>query len=347
MREGLDYFPLDTDYFNDEKVTVLKAEKGLLAVFVYLHMLSCLYRVGMCFRWDSLAQRAFCGVLGLKQEEVNSYLTVMLEVGLFSKEVFDSTGYLTSKGIQRRYLSVCENCNRKGTRIPSGVMLLTPDEIPSGVRVEEKESNKEREEIILKKSILKQTPNKPPFNSHLIPISSPINPQETPNERTTPIMSVTLDDCFASSTAEIKTSPGKVAFSQQGPSATTTQEPEIVVEPARGFNGLEPRNDKDGYRRVGEYAGLDSIAYEQFCLTSQLGAEGVDRALLLVEGWVQDGVATRSVDIETRKRRAANCSGILTSWALSKAAEQLLKEKRAKGNQKKTVNEKLMEIAAL
>lgn len=288
LRSGLDYFPLDVDFQQDERIRLLSEERGNVGVFAYLALLAATFRVGMCFRWDAIAKRSFALSLKLSIGEVDTLLETMLELGLFDRGTLERTGFLTSRAIQRRYVAACDAASRKGARVPIGVLLLELSDLPGDFRVEEKERSKEREEErILKESKVKETPRNP----QLTPINGGINPQETPSK------------------------------------------------------SLTPRTDLDGFRRVGDFTGLNPISYEQLSCTE--GCEVVDRALLLVEGWVRDSKHTAAHDYEKRKQRAADCSGALASFALSKAREQISKEASAKGRGKKTMEEKLRAIAAL
>ena len=44
QKEGLDYFPLDTDIAEDEKILYLEAETGLEGFAIYVKLLSTIYR---------------------------------------------------------------------------------------------------------------------------------------------------------------------------------------------------------------------------------------------------------------------------------------------------------------
>lgn len=333
LREGLDYFPLDVDFLQDERIRVLRMRHGHVAIFTYLALLAELYRVGMCFRWDALAREAFAESIRLGLAEVESIVDGMLAVGLFSKDIFEATGFLTSKGVQRRYLRVCESAKRKGAIVPAGVLVLQKSDFPPGVSVEEKEESK------VKESKVKETPNKSPINPQLMGNKSPINPQET------------IDgDVFAETPSapddpqgEISTHSAPVSTNGHNQGDYPNQKQNCNVGEPRPFKGLEPRTDPDGWRRVGSFAGLDPIAYEQLSVCNS--PDVVDRALVLVEGWVIDSENRTAHLFPARCKQAKNATGPLASWALSKAREQIGNEGRSKG--KKTVEDKMRAIAAL
>lgn len=346
LREGLDFWPIDVDFESDERIAILLAEHGERGLALWIRLLSRLYRVGLCFRWDQVAKRAFAGQVGRTVTEVEAVVETMLDVGLFNREVLDRTGFLTSKGVQRRYLRVCEVCNRRGVRVPSGVVLVEKAELPAGVRLEEKERSKERESR-REESRVEETPkkyprngeeipNKYPNNTHLMGNIYPNNTQGTPSDHETPAAN-------DSGTAQIQTGLAAVNTSEVGEGQGSHTEGEATP---RGFKGLKPRTDDRGWRKVGRHTALDPIAYEQLAATE--GVEIVDRAMQLVEGWVESGIRTPKIsgtEIERRMSIAENCTGPLASWALSKAREQLSAERKGRG--KKTIEEKLLEVAAL
>ena len=45
-KDGLDYFPLDVDLFEDYKIKILKARYGADGIILYLYLLCRIYRQG-------------------------------------------------------------------------------------------------------------------------------------------------------------------------------------------------------------------------------------------------------------------------------------------------------------
>jgi len=134
-KQGLDFFPLDVNCFEDERLTLLEVEHGDRGIAMWFQLLTRLYRVGLCFRWDDRARAVFAAQTRRKLSDVDAVLASMLEFGLFSKQVFNETGFLTSKGIQRRFFCIVGNCRRQSIRIPAGVMVLSQSEIPSNLNI--------------------------------------------------------------------------------------------------------------------------------------------------------------------------------------------------------------------
>jgi hypothetical protein len=123
-KKGLEYFPLDVDFFADDKIDVLLYQHGPLGVLFYIEMLCRTYRVGACYKWDDRFFGFLQRKLGGNEEEIRGIMKTCLEVGLFDKEVFENTGFLTSKGIQKRFFDVLSMARRVEQDLPDGVLLL-------------------------------------------------------------------------------------------------------------------------------------------------------------------------------------------------------------------------------
>jgi hypothetical protein len=77
---------------------------------------------------------------------------------------------------------------------------------------------------------------------------------------------------------------------------------------------------------AGKYCKLDDIAAEN--LITANGLEVVKRAVEVVDGWVEQAKGTAEFAINRHK--AKNGTGVLKSWALSKARKQLAEEEKTK-----------------
>lgn len=139
-KEGLEFWCLDVDAFDDEKLIRLVMKAGHEAVAIWSYITSAIYRVGMCYRWGEAEAEALAYKRNIDLEKLNKAVQAMLEVKLFDKPVFESTGYLTSKGIQRRFRAAATR--RVPKELPEGVDLLCPK---NRIEKEEKENKKEKE----------------------------------------------------------------------------------------------------------------------------------------------------------------------------------------------------------
>jgi len=109
-REGLDYFPLDIDFFDDDRIFDLTDRYGSQGSLVYIAMLTIIYRCGYYAEMPaermaglimrSVGTRCFSG-----RDEVVGILSHCADIGLLDRELYRQ-GVFTSEAIQRRYAAV-------------------------------------------------------------------------------------------------------------------------------------------------------------------------------------------------------------------------------------------------
>lgn len=103
-RTGLDYFPLDVDFFGDRKIKILKGRFGADGVAFYLYILCEIYRdKGYYLKFDEDFQYAASADLNMSCEKIGQMLNFLLERSLLNSKLFQSDKVLTSHGIQARY----------------------------------------------------------------------------------------------------------------------------------------------------------------------------------------------------------------------------------------------------
>lgn len=104
-KQGLDYFPLDVDFFQDEKIVSITGKFGLKGQITVLHLLGAIYRVsGYFLRWDDLTQAKLLAELpGISEQLLDDIVNYLVRWDFFDEVLFCSAKVLTSKGIQKRY----------------------------------------------------------------------------------------------------------------------------------------------------------------------------------------------------------------------------------------------------
>jgi len=137
IKEGLSYFPLDVDFFEDSKVEFLSARFGVKGDGILTRLLCKIYRQGYSLEFNDDVALLFArsvgdiNLHGLVKDVVNE----LLKRGFFNEPIFKRFGLLTSKGIQKRYVKICTDAKRKDWQIPEKMDLLrsksakTPEEI--------------------------------------------------------------------------------------------------------------------------------------------------------------------------------------------------------------------------
>lgn len=115
IKYGLDYFPLDVDFFDDHKLLMIEEELGVKGGYLALRLMAMVYEQGYYLEWQessrvSCAKRVGNGFTGSLVWEI---LDCCLKHGLFDREKFEKYGILTSNGIQKRWQEVMKLINRK------------------------------------------------------------------------------------------------------------------------------------------------------------------------------------------------------------------------------------------
>jgi len=122
---GLDYFPLDVDFFEDDKIQLIEAEFGTKGVCVAIRLLCKVYKNGYFYQWGGdecllLSKQIGDGIVPNLVEEI---VKGLVRRSFFDKGVFDSFRILTSRGIQRRYLEATGR-TRAGVKINPDIDLI-------------------------------------------------------------------------------------------------------------------------------------------------------------------------------------------------------------------------------
>lgn len=106
-KTGLDYFPLDIDFFDDEKIVAISGEFGIKGEIVAIKLLCAIYRNGYFILWNDLLKfKLLKNLPGISSELLDSIMNRLVLWGFFDKGLFDSMGVLTSVGIQKRYFKI-------------------------------------------------------------------------------------------------------------------------------------------------------------------------------------------------------------------------------------------------
>lgn len=127
IKQGLDYFPLNTDFMHDRVVRRVMKREGDSAFTILLYTLSYLYsgegyyiHVDDDF-YDELSDQLF----SRDNDSVRRVLHLFVEYGFFDSSLYERYGILTSADIQRQFLFITK---RRSRRHISPDYCLLPDE---------------------------------------------------------------------------------------------------------------------------------------------------------------------------------------------------------------------------
>ena len=129
-KEGLDYFPLDVDVFEDEKIEAIAGEFGLKGEIAVIKLLCAIYKKGYFILWNDLTQATLLKRLpGVSKEMLNQIVNRLVRWGFFDKQLFDSVEVLTSENIQATYFEATKRRKSpKPTKYVINVNTNTQDE---------------------------------------------------------------------------------------------------------------------------------------------------------------------------------------------------------------------------
>ena len=108
-KQGLDYFPLDSQFLSDIKVRKIMKAQGVNAISVLISLLCNIYRDnGYYIKRDDDVSFLISDEIGVKEEYVNEVIDKAIQVGFFDKNMFEKFQILTSNGIQKRFFEATE-----------------------------------------------------------------------------------------------------------------------------------------------------------------------------------------------------------------------------------------------
>lgn len=103
-KTGLDYFPFDVDFFNDEKIEAISGEFGIKGEIVAIKLLTAIYRNGYFIEWSEMLQMKMLKTLpSITKDLLIEIVQRLVRWNFFDEGLFNSDNVLTSRGIQRRY----------------------------------------------------------------------------------------------------------------------------------------------------------------------------------------------------------------------------------------------------
>jgi len=151
LKSGLDYFPLDIDFFTDEKIQYISGLFGDTGEIIIIKLLCKIYREGYYIKWNEDSEILFAKHAGngISPNKVHEIVEKLLQKDFFNSVKFKRYSILTSSGIQKRYQRVASFTRRKTPifekyKISSGKTPIND--------VQRKEKKRKEKEIKVKES---------------------------------------------------------------------------------------------------------------------------------------------------------------------------------------------------
>lgn len=106
LKQGLDYFPLDTDFLSDRKIRKVINACGPNSVAILICLLCNIYKdKGYYIVWDKEMPFDIADIVGVSEGAVSEVVKKALQVELFSNDLYNKFHILSSHGIQNRFKS--------------------------------------------------------------------------------------------------------------------------------------------------------------------------------------------------------------------------------------------------
>lgn len=104
-KDGLDYFPFDVDFFQDERIEAISGEFGIKGEIFIVKLLSAVYKKGYFVVWNDLVKSQLLKrVPGASKDLLDQIVNRLVTWGYFDESLFNSAKVLTSEEIQATYL---------------------------------------------------------------------------------------------------------------------------------------------------------------------------------------------------------------------------------------------------
>ncbi len=132
QKRGLDYFPLDVGFFEDDKIQLISAEFGIKAESLILRLLCKIYKEGYYYKWGAdqcLLMAKSMGVVGCSKEWISEVIQGLIRRRFFDEGCFNQFAVLTSTAIQSRYIKATNE--RKNVGLDKPFWLLSSQAAPS------------------------------------------------------------------------------------------------------------------------------------------------------------------------------------------------------------------------
>ncbi len=182
-KQGLDYFPFDVDFFEDEKIEAIGGEFGLKGEIIAIRLLCAIYRNGYFIVWNDLLKMKLIRRLpGVSKELIDQIINRLVKWGFFNEDLFNSDKVLTSEGIQKRFHEATKRRNGSTINQYSCLSGVNVNNNPSttGINVSNNPQSKVKESKVKEKrennarSQKKSGVKKPEKNTPPVPRDPPL-----------------------------------------------------------------------------------------------------------------------------------------------------------------------------
>ncbi len=145
QKVGVDYFPLDVDIDQDDKVAIIEAQHGIVGFGIVVKLLMHIYKNSYYYEWTEKEQILFSRRVNVDINQVNVIINDCIKWGLFDEKLFKAFKILTSRGVQKRYFEIVKR--RQRVEVAKEFLLLDDVDINSYSNLVIVSINEEVEEV--------------------------------------------------------------------------------------------------------------------------------------------------------------------------------------------------------
>ncbi|SFC10514.1 DnaD and phage-associated domain-containing protein [Alkalibacterium subtropicum] len=127
LQTGLNYFPLDVTFDQDDKIALIESDFGIEGFSVIVKLLMKIYSEGYSYHWGEKEVKLFSRRTGVVATTVSDIVEAGLRWGIFDLSLFYDYNILTSRGIQKRYFEAVGR--RKDVPVVKEYVLLSEQEL--------------------------------------------------------------------------------------------------------------------------------------------------------------------------------------------------------------------------
>jgi uncharacterized phage protein (TIGR02220 family) len=133
QKEGLEYFPVDVDMAQDDKIYMIEVECGLEGFGLLMKLLMKVYKNSYYLDWNEKTAKIFAHKNSVDVNVINNLIQSALENKVFNEEKYEQYNILTSTGIQKRYFKA--TVRRKDVEYNTEYILINVDKYNNLIEV--------------------------------------------------------------------------------------------------------------------------------------------------------------------------------------------------------------------
>lgn len=128
VKKGLDYYPVDVNINQDEKIIKLKVKYGFISKSILEEIWSKIYGLeGYYIKWSDEIAEIIAYQNHIEYELLQKVIDYSVALGIFDINLYQKYGILTSKRIQYTYVEATKN--RKNIDLLDKILLLKPEKL--------------------------------------------------------------------------------------------------------------------------------------------------------------------------------------------------------------------------